>query len=213
MITVEEKLNIFSKLIFEKVQNESDEILDKMYRENKKIIEDYRDEIKKKEDELINKKVRSGQLEKNRMISDANSEYKKNILNKNNDLFKRMIRQIERLAREFTTSEKYVQFLNKILMNVLSEFEKDESITIFVMKKDYEKHIENILKSLIDNNFDTNRVKIEIIPKDIIGGVIIVNSINTIRIDLSIKNKIEENKNYIGQMLYKEFDKVSDKNE
>ncbi|MGF7058496.1 V-type ATP synthase subunit E [Brassicibacter mesophilus] len=213
MITVEKKLNIFSKLILEKEQNESDTKLQEMKKNNEKIIQDHKEKIEEKARHLINNRVSKANVEKNTIISKVTSEAKNKILAKKKELLDRTIEGIKNKAKQFTDMPEYEIYLMNSVSEVLSALKGEQGVSMYLLQKDTERFNEKLTDIIIQNGF--NQSDIEIMPTtyDIIGGVFAENKTKTIRIDATIKTVIEDNKSTIGQILYEELKKAGGKDE
>jgi len=213
MITVEKKLNIFSKLILEKEQSESDTKLEEMKKNNEKIIQEHKEKIEEKARQLINNRVNKANAEKNAIISKVTSEAKNKILAKKKELLDRTIEGVKNKARQFTDTPEYEAYLINSVLEALLALKGEQGISIYLLQKDIDKFSEKLTALIIQNGF--NQSDIEMIPSnnDIIGGVVAINKAKTIRIDAAISTVIEDNEGIIGQMLYEELKKAGGRNE
>jgi vacuolar-type H+-ATPase subunit H len=64
VITVEEKLDIFYKLILGEERDRSEEILEKIQMKNEELIREKKEEALKKKEEIVSKKKKNGRIEK-----------------------------------------------------------------------------------------------------------------------------------------------------
>ena len=88
----------------------------------------------------------------------------------------------------------------------MDNLKNKDSITLFVTDKDRSKFSETIKKILQEKNSNTEKVTIQSMDTNLIGGVIAIDAERTIKVDASIKTKIDDNRNLIGQMLYRALD-------
>lgn len=211
MITVEEKLDVFTKLVLEKVQKEYEEKKKEIDEKNSQAIHKHRSQINEKANKIVENMVSRGEIQKNRLISRAKIERKRVVLSKKEELLEKLINNIETKAVQFTYEDDYKGYLENSLSVVLENLKNKESIILFFTDKDrskYEKVIVNIVKK---KGFDTEKVQIQSLDSRLIGGVIAIDQEKTIKVDCSIKTKIEDNRNLIGQILYDALDREEDK--
>ncbi|WP_425446868.1 V-type ATP synthase subunit E [Dethiothermospora halolimnae] len=206
MITIEKKLNTFSKLVFEKEQKKAQEKLEEIEKENQKIIESHKEEIQAKVKNIIDKKVKSAEIKKRQMISKANVNAKKNILEKKKELLDKIVDDVTEKARIYTDKEDYKDYLLENILDSLSGLD-DKDIYVYLTEKDKNKYGYTIEKKLMDKGYN---VKAKITDEDIIGGGVIINSNKSVRIDDTMKSKIEDNKKKIGNILYNALEKAGD---
>ncbi|SHJ64926.1 V-type ATP synthase subunit E [Paramaledivibacter caminithermalis] len=207
MITVEEKLDVFTKLVLEKVQREYEEKKREIEEKNNKIIKEYRLEIDKKCHKTIENIVNRGKIEKNRLISKAKVEGKRIVLGKKEELLEKLIKNIEAKALQFTYEDDYKDYLKNNLYAILKNLENKNSIILFFTERDRRRYDRNITDILKEKGFDIEKVKLEELDSSLIGGVIGMDQEKTIKIDCCIKTQIYDNKELIGQMLYDELGK------
>jgi len=213
MITVEKKLNIFSKLILEKERTKLNEKLQEIKENNEKIIKEKRDKAKVKAKQLIESKVNKGNVEKNAMISKATNEAKNKILNKKKELLDRTVEEIKNKARQFANSQEYENYFLKAVKDALAEFNDGKGISLYILPEDIKRFQEKLNSTIVNSGLKIEDVEIIPSTEDIIGGVIVVNKVQSIRIDASISSTIEEKRETIGYMLYEELIKAGDINE
>ncbi|MTI66100.1 MAG: hypothetical protein FH753_05795 [Firmicutes bacterium] len=203
MITVEEKLNTFSKLVYERVKKESETSLNSIHEKNNKILKEHREKIKKKAEKIIEKKIRDGEIKKREMISNANTSIKKQILNKKKEMLKDILQGVKNLAFEFTEKKEYENYFKKTFKEVVKDFKKGEKIDLYLTNKDLVKFDKFL------NTYNEIKIDLKSADESIIGGVIAIKG-DSFKIDASLKTLVEDNKDILGRYLYKELDKVGD---
>lgn len=206
MITVEGKLEVFTKLVLEKVQQEYEEKKREIDKSNSQIITKHREETNKKAKKIIDDMTSRGKIEKNRMISKAKIDKKRTVLGKKEELLDRLINKIEKLAVRFTYEDDYKPYFENSIYEVLDNLKNKEKITLFITDKDRSQFSETVNKILEEKGFNTENVTIQSMDSSLIGGIIALDSEKTMKIDASIKTKIEDNRSSIGQILYRELD-------
>ncbi|MTI70669.1 MAG: hypothetical protein FH751_10515 [Firmicutes bacterium] len=203
MITVEEKLNTFSKLVYERVKKESETSLNSMHEKNNKLLKEHREKMKKRADKIIEKKIKDGEIKKREMISNANASIKKQILNKKKEMLKDILQGVKNLAFEFTEKKEYENYFKKTFKEVVKDFKEGEKIDLYLTNKDLEKFDKFI------NTYNKTNINFKSADDSIIGGVIAIKG-DSFKIDASLKTLVEDNKDILGRYLYKELDKVGD---
>lgn len=210
MITVEEKLNVFSKLVFEKEQHECKKILEELDKKNNELLEKAKKEVEEKRESLIQKHTKLAQREKDQLISEAKVNKRKKILEKKDELLQQLIKEVEQKALLFTETNEYAIYLNNKISEVLSNFNKNEVIVFQLTKKDIERYENNIYRFIEELGYSKNNIKIVSMNEDIIGGVIATKEDLTFRVNCTMKMQILENKHMIGQILYEDLKQAGD---
>ncbi|WP_432662571.1 V-type ATP synthase subunit E [Wukongibacter baidiensis] len=205
MITVEGKLDVFTKLVLEKVQGEYEDKKREIDKRNNEVLVKHREAIKKKADKIIDDMTGRGEVEKNRLVSKAKIEKKRAVLNKKEELLTNFVKKIEKMAFQFTYEDGYGEYLRSSLVEVLENLKSKEHIALYITDRDQER-FKKMLEELIETR-GSNADKVEILSldRDFIGGVIGVDEEKTIKVDCSIKTKIDDNRSFIGRILYREL--------
>lgn len=206
MITIEDKLNIFYKIVLEKEKEESLKVLNEIEEKNKAILDKHRERLFKVKDDIIEKSIKNGELKKDELISQEIVEARKRIFTKKEGLLDDLILSLEKKAKDFVNSEEYSQYLLDGIGRVLKDIE-DEAIIIYLKNEDRLGLSGSIAKVGIEIG---KKISFENANEDIIGGFIVSDIDKKYLIDESFKGKIEENKYLIGEELYSTLGKAGD---
>ncbi|MBV1819827.1 hypothetical protein KUA25_17295 [Bacteroidales bacterium MSK.15.36] len=206
MITIEDKLNIFYKIVLEKEKEESLKVLNEIEEKNKATLDKHRERLFKVKDDIIEKSIKNGELKKDELISQEIVEARKRIFTKKEGLLDDLILSLEKKAKDFVNSEEYSQYLLDGIGRVLKDIE-DEAIIIYLKNEDRLGLSGSIAKVGIEIG---KKISFENANEDIIGGFIVSDIDKKYLIDESFKGKIEENKYLIGEELYSTLGKAGD---
>lgn len=206
MITIEDKLNIFYKIVLEKEKEESLKVLNEIEEKNKATLAKHRERLLKVKDDIIEKSIKNGELKKDELISQEIVEARKRIFTKKEGLLNDLILSLEKKAKDFVNSEEYSQYLLDRIGGVLKDIE-DEAIIIYLKNEDRLRLSESIAKIGMEIG---KKISFENATEDIIGGFIVSDIDKKYLIDESFKGKIEENKYLIGEELYSTLGKAGD---
>jgi vacuolar-type H+-ATPase subunit E/Vma4 len=207
MITVEEKLDVFTKLVLEKVQREYEEKKKEIDEKNNEIIQGHKSEISERAHKLIINITGRGEIQKNRLISRAKVEGKRIVLSKKEELLEKLIGNIEGKAVQFTYEDDYKGYIVNSLCEALENLKNKESIILFLTDKDRDRYRELIINTVRENGFDSENTQIQRLEPGLIGGVIAIDREKTVKVDCTIKTRIEDNRNMIGRVLYDALDR------
>ncbi|WZL73472.1 V-type ATP synthase subunit E [Clostridiaceae bacterium 35-E11] len=202
MVTIEEKLGIFTKLVLDKVQHEFDEELQEINRNNTERIQAHQARLEKEREKTIKEMTKKAEVEKNKMISKAHLDQKRKILFKRQEILEKQIQNLKKKALLFTDTEEYKIHLKKQLREILTNLSNEKAIILYLTHKDMTKHKVFLLQEARNYGFDGINIEVSPAGEEIIGGMIGVNQSRTLKIDASILSKIEENRQLIGKKLY-----------
>lgn len=199
MITVQDKLNLFTKRIVEKRQTAYDEKVQKLEEnmvvelaERRKMLE--RD--RKRYEETLLKGIKA---EKAQRLSNARSERKRRLLLKRKTMIDTLLEGVKVYTKEFVNTDKYKSYLIDLLKEHKEDIMTLGHFQMYLNQQDMQ--YENELLEVI-NAFGCTCDEIKVYEKAMIGGMIFYQTEGALRIDLTLDSTIEDNKKYMGQLIY-----------
>lgn len=210
MVTIEEKLSLFSKLVYQDILNESEKKIKAIEEKNAILIEGYKKELVEKSRKIISDMDRKIEQKKSEMLSKAKMEAKQKLLAKKQELLERLIEDQKNKAKEFTHTTEYAVFFKKNFEAILNELTDVRGLRIEILERDREAFQNYIEKAIMDKGFSPEQMIYTEGSKSMIGGVIVSNTEETIRYDASISSLLKDKKDYIMERMYKELEKVGD---
>ena len=209
MITVEEKLEIFHKIVYREEEEKFQKALKELEEMNLQALEDRRKELESHRDEIVRRKISMAKIERNEAMAKAIEKNKAQLRQKRKDLQDQLLREILKKADQFVDTDEYYEYLCENINKYLKEFENNE-VVVYVREKDKES-IKGCIKGLVA--VTGKSFVIETMSDDKIGGFVISNSEKTYNIDHSLKTLIEEKEYTIGQRLCLALGKAGESNE
>lgn len=206
MITIDDKLETFYKLVFKEEEAKSKKILEELEKNNKKVIEEKKIELEEKKQETIKRKKNLGKIQKNEMVSKATQDNRRKILSKSEELLEDVIESLKERSEEFTKSKDYQNYILGKIEKLIKDLEEKE-IIISLTDKDKVKLQDSIIKIGEDNN---KSILFNEAKKDIIGGFILSDQKKTYNLDNSFKTIIEQNRYAIGKRLHLSLGEAGD---
>lgn len=192
MITIEEKLNLFTKLVHEKVEKENREVIIRFENEYGELLNNKRIEFQVQAEEMEKEAKEKIEKEKRQILSKAHIRGRKTVLERKNKIYKRAIEDILAYIEHFRNNKTYRDF---ILNNIYLKINNVEGLTVMLTKKDFNL-LEDDIKKIVND-------KTEILIDDsIAGGVVIIDKKNNIKYDMSLINIVEEKSEMIGEKLF-----------
>lgn len=184
MIDINKKIEKIEKNCYETARKEykvlkeendniiSEKALDKVNSYKEELAKKYINEISKIEREY-NRNLFDYEMDERVKIN----EFKQNLKEDINS-------RVELEICKFVDTFEYKNFLFKTIEKTLSKINKNEYIEVYVTEKDFNK-----FKDEIQSNFN---IKLEKIENENIGGCIVIDTINHISINNTLKTNIEE---------------------
>lgn len=209
MITVEEKLEIFHKIVYREEEEKFQRALKELEEMNLQVLEDKRKELEAHRDEIVRRKISMAKIERNEAMAKAIEKNKAQLRQKRKDLQEQLLKEILKKADQFVDTDEYYEYLCENINKYLKEFESNE-VVVYVREKDKES-IKGCIKGLVA--VTGKSFVIETMSDEKIGGFVISNSEKTYNIDHSLKTLIEEKEYTIGQRLCLALGKAGESNE
>lgn len=189
LTTIDDKIKLFTKFTYDKIQAEKGIELEKIQNMKEKVIKEEEQKIKKIEDLEMKEALKKAELKANEILAKAKSENHQKLLNLKEDLIGKVYKDVMNKLMKFTDKEEYKDLLIKIIKSTLEQCEKGE-YKMYLTIKDYDKYYKDV-EALI-KEFKNIKVTIEKARQDIIGGVIIEDSKNKMRIDNSLGVRLKD---------------------
>ena len=212
MITVNDKIKLFTKRVLETKQNEYDkkvlELEEKMVYE----LEDRKKNLvseREKYEKMLLKGIKSEHVSR---LSNARSEKKRRLLLKRKEMMDSLLDGVTEYTKEFVDTEEYENYLYKIIKTNIGIIKTMGEMTIHLRKEDSIKHQKKIETILLEENIKTSEFDFKIYEGRIIGGIIIMKLDKSSRIDMSLDSVIVDNREYMGQLIYELLEEAGEMN-
>lgn len=189
MVTIDDKISLFSKIIYGEVNNNIDSELEEIEKLEKETMLKEEKEIQKYRTKNIRESEKKIKSNFEKEVFGFKLEKQQLLLNLKQNMINEVLEGLKSRLIDFTNSDKYESYIKNHLDNTLKEIGNNDNIIIHFNKKDLEKFAKNINNTNLEVSND---------PKDIIGGYIIQDKNNKFRIDCSLETNIEECKEKIG---------------
>ena len=156
---------------------ENDSLIDERKSE---MVASYKEELAKKYVNDINKMKK----EFNRNVFDYERTEQKKVSDFEDTLRNNIKLKVEKEIKDFILSNDYERFLFENVDNALKQVGTNEYCIVYLVENDFYKYKDNISKKY--------NVQVEKINDENIGGAIVVDTKNRIRVDNTLKNNIQE---------------------
>ncbi|MGM0395967.1 MAG: V-type ATP synthase subunit E [Bacillota bacterium] len=208
MITVEDKLEIFYKIVYKDEEEKYLKALKELEENNQQLLENKKEEMKRQREEIIRRKVTQAKVERNELKSEGLEETKARLRQKRKQIEMDLVSSIVDRAKEFAKSKEYGEYLCRNLDKYLVEFEEDE--VVLMLREEDRLISESCLMKLKKKTGKTFIV--EPLPEEKIGGFMISNKERTFNIDHTLRTLIQEKEYMIGKKLNQALGEVGEVN-
>jgi V/A-type H+-transporting ATPase subunit E len=202
LITIEDKVELFRKIVLDKInkdfiEKENDFSIKKEF-ENLSIDK----EAKEKSKIFIEKFILKANKTKEESILDANKKGKERILEIKNRLIEEVYQNVLGKCSDFLKEDSYLEVFEKLLKSIESEIVNFNIINVYLVKKDFTENLDSI-RNLFKDKFKEKEINFYESDNDFRGGFIIYNGNKSVKLNISLESIITRNKTFIGNEVYK----------
>lgn len=202
MTTIDDKLSLFSKIIYEKLDKEREEgILEFEKKKNEKLSLEHKT-ITLLREEVLKDIEKKGRFKRNEIISREKLKLKKENMFLRKQLIKEVVMETYKKIEEFIKGPQYKDYLLGSIAEILGKV-KPGSYELMLIKEDIEKYKDEIMSIL--EKFPEIRVELSYSNEDILGGILLVDECKSFVLDNTINSKIHDNKELIGGKVMELF--------
>lgn len=207
MVTIEQKLLLFSKLLHQSMDKKFAEELEEIEKQYGYKLQKNKEEVDKEVENIeqnARKKVETGNAES---ISKAKISIKKENMSVKEKYFKILMDHFKDTLKEFVKSEKYKQYLLGLIIKLNEEMGNSEgdNLIIYLTETDNDKY-RSLIKQEITSNHNFKNITFKTISESIIGGIIAEYPEKSLRINMTIEAVLEENESFIMQTLFESLE-------
>lgn len=200
MVTLEQKISLFKKLVDDKVSKEIEEEREKKLDEIKTYLENEQRVLIDSANKTKKTAIERIKRQKSETLSTLTQRERKWYLKKNEEILKDMIQKVENRLKDFVHSEEYPAFIKSVLLSSLELFSKDEQLLVFAAPMNF-KAVRETIKETLEESGYTNYV-IKETEISCIGGFILENESKTIRLNKTFAEAMYLKREDMGQLLH-----------
>ncbi|HHY78339.1 MAG TPA: hypothetical protein GX498_07530 [Clostridiales bacterium] len=205
-VTVEGKLELFKRVLFEHVEKDWAERKKKLAEELEQKLNEERKEYEKQIKAIMEDAKKRAEAKRTAILAAIQEDKEQEIIKKKEELFRELTESLKKWAGEFVKSDGYKEFMNKNLNQALDLME-GQNLVLILTNRDMDA-LGSFIKEKVAQRVDRKNIEITGHKEDIIGGFIIEDREKGIVADFSIKALIDEAKEYMGKLLYEKLDEV-----
>lgn len=211
MITIDEKVNFFKKIVLDRLDYEYQALEESLNQSFQSEIENFKEKAQQKSENYIDKFVTKAENEKKLRVLESKRVQKEKILTVKNKLIEKIYESVLEKASNFIGTDAYYELIQQLIAKGSHELESFDAYKIELCASDY-KNKEKI-NSIIVEYLDEKPIKFYKSEQDFNGGMIITDMNEEMKLDLSLKSIILRNKVFIGNQVQRLLEQKSDLDE
>lgn len=195
MATIEDKIKLFSKIVYEKAKEEEQKRLDEFEKEKEKTLENEKSRLNEKKSSAMEETRKKAALKVNEITAAVKVESQSEVLEAKRNMIDEIMKELRNRLEDFTLSKDYHDFLLKQALKSTADLEEG-SFILGLSHKDFEKY-GNEIKEKVSAS-DKKHFEIEESDEELIGGLIIESTSHKFRINNSLAARLMEYKEKVG---------------
>lgn len=206
MILLENKISIFTNMVYTKKSEECREKLENEKKLYDRKIKEKKDELEKSAAEIVRRRVGLANKNGYELISKAHEENRIAELREGERLLDKLLEKVRIRLKDYTKSEAYAKYVIYTFSKAMEDV-NDDQIIVHMLEAD-----SHILKERILEKAKAYSIQVEFkkLPEKFIGGVIISDKLESYEINLTLSEKIDDSRYKIGSMLHLSVKEVED---
>ncbi len=208
MVTIEQKIILFSRLIYQIMNANFKEVLQNLESEHDKRFEESKRDIDMQVKKIISSAHKKRDLEISKINGTLKINEKREHMLEKEKYYDKFMAKLEAYIKEFVKGEAYKDYMLKLINGIGLKDSEIKNLNLFMTKDDYSKYSDLLSNELKKLGYKEENYKIEITNQDIIGGFVLEDNINNFKVDLSIRSLLEENQDYIMKVLFEALERV-----
>lgn len=208
MITVESKLDLFNKVVLEKIKKEQHQLERELEEKKVKALVEQEKESSKKADLFLRAIIDEAYEDKKTLLAKAKSERKHRVLSERQNLINQLAEAVLNRFEQFVAESGYEDYIDQIVSTYQEELKDFGRFTLVVNKKHFDRDV-----TFFKRVFESRAIKpyaYEPSRVNIVGGGIFYNEERNILIDATLVSLLEEHRKEIGQRMYIMLNEVGD---
>ncbi|WKY46717.1 V-type ATP synthase subunit E family protein [Eubacteriaceae bacterium ES3] len=197
MISVEEKLRVFTQYLIKKERTWGKDIIQEARNKQKELLEQSEAFLKKEKHAIEERSYRVIYRDKNKIIAQGKNKAKNLELAEKNIILKDFNELILKKANQLIKGDAYKQYLESCLKEVPEVFKNTDKLRISCNQKDHE-----LIKEIAQDKLPAYEIEYQMEDHECcIGGLMVEDGEGRIQINFSIENLIQGNYKTIGMTL------------
>lgn len=213
MVTIEQKLSLFSKLLQQDIKDEISGKLALIEEEYKQKQIEHNEAVDKEARIIVERAIKKAELKKTEMVSKAKMQAKKQAMTSKDKCVNLCMMHLKERINAFIQSDAYERYLFNVINSIRNLGEIKNQMVIHMTKEDIQRYKEQVSSHLERIEIASSKVVIEACEIPILGGVIVEIPSENIRMDLSIMTMLEDSRSHIVEQVFEAIEQVGEASE
>lgn len=208
MVTIEQKLSLFAKLLQQDIKTEIGEKIEAMEKEYEALMAEHKHKVDKDADDMIEHARKKAEIKRLELMSKAKMKTKKESMIAKEKYIGVFIEYLKNKVRTFKETPEYKVYLDRMIATLEHLEAYDTDFTLYMTEQDGQKYGAYVQEQIAQGGISKERLHLEVKDESMLGGIILDSPKKNLRIDLSIETVIEDHKDEIVQQLFNAIGEV-----
>lgn len=209
MVTIEQKLSLFSKLLQQDISGEMSELMGQLEKEYEAKVKEHKQGVDLKAEEIIERAQKRAESKKVEYLSKAHMQTKREYMKAKEKQVNRFMAALSKQVEAYVVTDAYEAYLEKIVVSC-KDLNQESALVVYMTPKDLANHQVHVRKSFEKLGVLADQLIFREKDAAMMGGLIIENEQRTMRIDLSIASRIREQKEMIIRRIFEALGEVGE---
>lgn len=209
MVTIEQKLALFSKLLQQDINGEMTEKLEQLEQEFEAKIKEHKQLVDLRAEEIIERAQKRADNKKIEYLSKAHMQTKRAYMQAKEKQVNHFMEVISKQVEIYVMTSEYGVYLQKLVAGC-HDLNGNENLVVYMTSKDLVNHEKSMRESFEKLGILSGMLTFKEKDAAMMGGLIIENEQRTMRIDLSIASRIREHKEMIIRRIFEALGEVGE---
>lgn len=201
MITVDEKIEVFTKIVLDRLEESYSVKISELDEETLEAVNIYKKKLMEKSRKFVEVHEENARDDSRKKISKVLSGVRNQMLRLKHDIVLELCDALKARVNEFRKTPDYLDFLKLRILKSVEELNRFTSIEVELLEEDYSRFGEVLASEMKMQGFDPEKVKWTPIKKGIMGGLIFYNGERTLKLDGSFDILLEDAEVVMGQLV------------
>lgn len=210
MVTIEQKLTLFSKLLNQDIKEEANKQMLALEKEYDQRMVENKFAVDKEAQEIVEQARKKAELKKVELISKGRLSSKKEMMVLREELIEHFMVALEAKIKTFTKTEAYKTYLEHVIAGLDSLADYENKLEIYLTPEDLVAYESFVKEKLMALGLKETQLSFLTMKEELLGGLVIKDPVINMRIDESIRAIIDEAQDQIIEKVSLAITEVGD---
>jgi V/A-type H+-transporting ATPase subunit E len=207
-VKIEDKIEMFSKLIYGNIDTQFWDDKQKLTENYKQKLDELKAEVQHKRDELMNLATARAESERKKLLAQVRNQQQHMQVALQQKFVEAVIAELYKQMTAYTETPAYKAYLERNVAAAFEALKNSKRIDLYAAEKDLPL-CRQLAQREMSNAGPSKNIDVKLISKDIIGGLVAEDSDNQLELDLTLRSILHEKREMIGTEITRKFNEVN----